>query len=311
MTEQVKISTREELLNNKSTNIYYNMETYNPDELIGIVSIKFCDKIKLTSPLPDSIENIEFECYFDSVIENNILPKNLKTLNLGWYFNKEITDQNLPESVEELAFGRWFNKDLLLSLRNLKSIIVHTLYSCLVSQELMNIMPEYYIRNYPQIVKNQITPEMCYEIDEDKDDEDKDDEDEDKDDEDKDDEDKDNEDKDDEDKDNEDKDEDEIEYDINNEINNINEEIKKRFDKNKDKDTTLDGKNVFINQKNQIVIELVHSFWDSFHFIFVGNNDKFYRTYFSQNRVPRPHIPDTNTEKQGPFSIDEIFSHQI
>jgi hypothetical protein len=300
MTEQVKISTREELLNNKSTNIYYNMETYNSDELIGIVSIKFCNKIKLTLPLPDSIENIEFECYFDSPIENNILPKNLKTLNLGWYFNKEITDQNLPESVEELAFGYWFNKNLFISLRNLKSIIVHTGYGCLVSPEIMNIMPDYYIRDYSQIVKNQITPEMCYEIDEDEDYND------------------------------EDKKINNIEisnsYNLNGpqgkigpqglqgnllphsmEIHNIHEEIKKHFDKSTS--LTLDEKNVFINQKNQIVIDLTYSFWKSSRVVFVGNNDKFYKTYFSFISIPKPYRLYTNTEKEGSFSVNYMFKN--
>lgn len=267
------IKSLDDLTNNKSKSIYYCMETYDAKLLSGIQHIKFFDKIKLSEPLPSSIESITFDCYFDKPIARGILPKNLKYLDLGWHFTQEITDDNLPESTETLIFGYWFNKNLFLKPRNLKKILVNYSYKYLVSPEILHLMPESYQTYYPDIQKNEVAPENYQQLD------------------------------------SLDLDDKEFDQDeLNNEIALLEDAIRNRYDP--DNCCTLDEKNIFLNKKNQIVIDLSISYWESHHVIFVGRNEKYYRTFWRHISIPKPYRLYTENEKIGPFnSISELVEH--
>jgi len=271
---ETKINTQEELSKNTSKNIYYLMETYDAKSLAGIVSIRFTYNIKLTTQLPDSIERIIFDNYFDKKIDNGILPKHLKYLDLGWYFTNDINNDNLPESTETLVFGYWFNKNLFLKPRNLKNIIVNRSYKGLVSPELLHLMPESYREYYPTMLKNHnVVPENCQKI--------------------------------------------ELEDDTKKEVNTeeikyemllIDYSITTHFTRDKT-NCTLDNKKIFLNEKNQIVIDLEISFWERHRVIYVGNNEKYYRTFWSHISIPKPYILYTDDERVGPFNFLEMIKN--
>ncbi len=261
---EFKVKSEEDLLINTSKNIYYMLETYQPNSLVWVERIKFNENIKLTSQLPETIQYITFHHKFDNKINIGILPIYLKYLDLGINFNHPITDDILPDSTEKIIFGHAFNQNLLIKPRNLKKIIVQETYNKLVSSDILHLMPESYRNKYPIILKNNpIIPERCrclhnennlvteFSVE-----------------------------------------------DLENEIDLINYAIAKYFNNAR---SELNNKNIFLNNKNQIVIDLRFSFYDHNHVIFVGNNCKYFRTYFEHAYY------FTDGKEKGPFNILEII----
>lgn len=244
------------------------MENYDSELLNGVKSIKFTDRVKLKVPLPDSIEKITFNSYFDQEIPNGILPKKLKYLDLGWHFTNEINEDNIPESTEVIILGYWFNKDILLKRRNLKEIIVRDSYKCMVSSELLSIMPKSYQQYYDMILKNNIPSENYhfvnfnfFENDYDE---------------------------------------------LHKKIMMVDDIITNEF---KYSYLRLRDKNIFLNDKLQIVIDIKYVYQSNNNVIFVGNGNIFYRTLWRYIFINKPSRLYINEEIIGPFNIDEMIEH--
>ena len=292
------VKTDEDLKQIKDhTDVYYCMSMCDPQLLEGVVNIKFYDKIVLTSKLPNTIKSITFDSYYDTEILPNILPDDLEYLDLGWYFTKTLTDEILPKTTKILIFGYWYNKPLTLTPRNLEKIVVKDNYKCIVSKEILHLMPESYKSHYDTIViNNTFKFEDCLVLseydgdvssDEDDDHEKSDDEHE--------------------------KSDNEDNYSVKYSNKLCTEHRKLKLDLIKDKikthlDSYSDTKcEVFVNDKKQIVIIVEFSYWNFNRYVFIGCKDNYYRTYNSHINIPKPYRLYTNIEQHGAFTLDEMI----
>jgi hypothetical protein len=251
-------------------NVRYCLQDYEPEDLEGITTVQFCDKINLIKPLPSSITSITFDSYFDKEIAPGILPKNLILLDLGWYFNHKLDDTIIPASVKIIKLGHWFHELLDLTLRNLESIEVKRNYSRIVHKNILHVMPEYYRDNYDILVALTTVKLEDYQKLPDI--------------------------------------EQPEGYDKSVTLQYM-ESAKVTLNKFFDEHDTYSKDNIYVhlNNEGQIVIEVQYNFWDRHTYVFVGHIESFWQTIHRHISVPKPYQLYTDVNRQGPFTLDQLI----
>ena len=93
-----------------------------PNELPSTLkSIIGWQNTPLPENLPDSIEDIHFNLFYDQSLPKN-LPKSLKVIDFCDYYQQPLPN-NLPDAIEIIKFGKFYNKPLPQNLpKSLKYI---------------------------------------------------------------------------------------------------------------------------------------------------------------------------------------------
>ena len=91
----------------------------------------------------------------------------------------------------------------------------------------------------------------------------------------------------------------------------IDTEIERCFDQNTFLE--LHSKNIYVNEDEDIVIELQYDGWscNNVVFIFDKNTRDMYRIYHRCISIPKPYRYYTNNEKVGPFLLCELCDNLI
>ena len=223
--------------------------------------------------LPDNIMSIEFACYYDKPIPNGCLPSKLVYLDFGHHFTQNINDLNIPASVEVLVCRHWFKSSFyFLSRRNLKAIHVVDTYMQVVPDSLLPIMSENYRSNYSLFQK--LVPEKYRATVSGVDDR--------------------------------------LfatqgDQDLKKQIKQIKQMIGKSYNQKQDS-YHFESMEISVNNKGQIVMKIVYSFWEYVDSTYIGRNNVFYRVWRRETNVPKCRVPVVSDTLTGPFTIEQMIA---
>ena len=104
---------------------------WNFNQQVNLPNIKYleidCNNIDIIENLPNSVEEIEFDYYFDLELFN--LPNSIKKISFIGYYNKYNKELNcLPEFVEYLELCKYYYKKISKFPLNLKTIKCYNEY---------------------------------------------------------------------------------------------------------------------------------------------------------------------------------------